>query len=118
LAAINATTTASPGFPPRLEIYGTHGGVQVEGDTVMRWWSEDTPAEANSISTQPASAGAGGDPRGISVAGHIALVSDFVKALREERPPLVDGVEGRRSLAIVRSIYQAAGMITSTAQDF
>jgi hypothetical protein len=42
-------------------------------------------------------------------------VSDFINALRENRPPLVDGVEGRRSLAIVISIYQAAGRIASAA---
>jgi UDP-N-acetyl-2-amino-2-deoxyglucuronate dehydrogenase len=111
LAGINATTTAAPGFPPRLEIYGTRGGVQMEGDIVMRWWSQDGHGETESTSAQPSSAGAGADPRGISVAGHIALVSDFTEALRDERPPLVDGVEGRRSLAIVESIYQAAGRI-------
>ena len=31
MATITATTTASPGFPHRVEIYGTGGGVQVEG---------------------------------------------------------------------------------------
>jgi UDP-N-acetyl-2-amino-2-deoxyglucuronate dehydrogenase len=112
LAAINATTTAVPGFPPRLEIYGTRGGIQVEEDTDMRWWSQNAPNVSNSTSAQPSSAGAGGDPRGISIAGHAALVSDFVHALREERPPLVDGVEGRRSLSIVTSIYQSAGRIS------
>jgi len=115
LAAINATVTAAPGFPPRLEIYGTHGGVQVEGDTVMRWWSQDAPDEPAPTFAQPSSAGAGADPRGISTAGHTALVSDFINALRENRPALVDGVEGRRSLAIVISIYQAAGRIASAA---
>ena len=120
LAAINATTTAEPGFPPRLEIYGTLGGVQVEGDTVMRWWTaventapventaQPVPLETAAASAQPASGGAGSDPRGISTAGHIALVSDFIQALRDGRPPLVDGVEGRRSLEIVLAVYGAA----------
>jgi predicted dehydrogenase len=117
LAAINATVTAAPGFPPRMEIYGTRGGVQIEGDNVMRWWSEDATTEQDSITAQPASAGAGADPRGISTAGHIAIVSDFIQALHEKRPPLVDGPEGRRSLAIVISIYQAAGRITSSASS-
>jgi predicted dehydrogenase len=98
-----------------MEIYGTRGGVQIEGDTVMRWWSEDGPREQDSIAIQPSSAGAGADPRGISTAGHIAIVSDFIQALHENRPPLVDGVEGQRSLAIVTSIYQAAGSITKAA---
>lgn len=112
LAAINATTTAAPGFPPRLEIYGTHGGIQVEDDTVMRWWLQNATGEAHAASVQPSSAGAGADPRGISIAGHTALVSNFIHSLQEGRPPLVDGAEGRRSLAIVTSIYQAAGRIS------
>jgi len=112
LAAINATATAAPGFPPRLEIYGTRGGIQAEDDTVLRWWSQDAHSEPDFSAAQPTSAGAGADPRGISTAGHAALVSDFIHALREDRPPLVDGVEGRRSLAIVTSIYQAAGRIS------
>jgi predicted dehydrogenase len=115
LAAINATVTAAPGFPPRMEIYGTRGGVQVEGDTLMHWWSEASLPQGESSLAQPASAGAGADPRGISTAGHIAIISDFIQALHENRPPLVDGAEGRRSLAIVISIYQAAGRIPSAA---
>jgi predicted dehydrogenase len=76
----------------------------------MRWWSKDAPNEQDSSAAQPSSAGAGADPRGISTAGHIALINDFIHALQENRPPLVDGTEGRRSLAIVISIYQAAGI--------
>jgi UDP-N-acetyl-2-amino-2-deoxyglucuronate dehydrogenase len=117
LAAINATVMAAPGFPPRMEIYGTRGGVQIEGDTVMRWWSQDGPREQDSVAAQPSGAGAGADPRGISAAGHIAIVSDFIQALHENRPPLIDGTEGRRSLAIVMSIYQAAGRIASSAES-
>lgn len=115
LAAINATVTAAPGFPPRMEIYGTRGGVQIEGETVMRWWSEDPPNEQDSSAAQPSSAGAGADPRGISAAGHIALISDFIHAVQEKHPPLVDGTEGRCSLEIVVSIYQAAGRMPNAA---
>jgi predicted dehydrogenase len=115
LAAINATVTAAPGFPPHMEIYGTRGGVQVEGDTVLRWWSEASPAKEDSITTPPSVAGAGADPRGISTAGHIAIFSDFIQALHENRPPLINGTEGRRSLALVISIYQAAGRTPSAA---
>jgi predicted dehydrogenase len=115
LAAINATVTAAPGFPPRMEIYGTRAGVQIEGETVMRWWSEDAPREQDVMAAPPSTAGAGANPRGISTAGHIALVSDFILALQENRPPLVDGAEGRRSLGIVISIYQAAGRIAGSS---
>jgi len=109
MAAVNATTTAAPGFAPRIEIYGTRGGVQIEGDHAVRWQVEGQPAPAGADA--PAAAGAGADPRGISTAGHIALVRDLLEALREGRPPLVDAAEGRRSLAMVLGIYEAAGLI-------
>lgn len=114
MASINATTTAAPGFPPRIEIYGSRGGVQVEGDSPLCWQVEGEPPLAGSALTPPA-AGAGADPRGISAAGHTALIADFIQAVRTGRPPLVDGPEGRRSLAIISAVYQAAGL-SSTAK--
>jgi predicted dehydrogenase len=112
-ATITATTTAAPGFPHRVEIYGTGGGIQVEGESVGRWELAD-PAGA-SVEPVPvgraASAGAGGDPRGIAATGHIAIVRDFVEALRAGRAPQIDGREGRRSLAAVLAIYEAAGLL-------
>ena len=113
LATITATTTATPGFPHRIEIYGTQGGIQVEGDVLVRWQVDD-PDKAPIVPSQvgaAAGAGAGGDPRGIAPTGHIAIVRDFIHALREDRAPLVDGAEGRRSLAAVLAIYQAAGLL-------
>jgi len=116
LAAINASVLAAPGFPPRIEIHGTRGGVQVEGDEIIRWWSQDAPGAAQPAALSPASGGAGADPRGISTAGHIALIADFIQAVREDRPCLVDGEQGRLSLEIVISIYQAAGKISAANQ--
>jgi UDP-N-acetyl-2-amino-2-deoxyglucuronate dehydrogenase len=113
LATIAATTTAAPGFPHRIEIYGTRGGIQVEGESAGRWrlvapaGAAIAPLEAGVA----ADAGAGGDPRGIAPVGHVAIFRDFVRALREGRAPQVDGVEGRRSLAAVLAIYQAAGLL-------
>jgi UDP-N-acetyl-2-amino-2-deoxyglucuronate dehydrogenase len=108
LATVAATTTVEPGFAHRVEIYGTGGGVQVEGEDVVRW---HTAAGIRHEAEQPAEeAGAAGDPRGLSHSGHINLLRDFIGAVREGRPPLVHGAEGRRSLAAVLAIYRAAGL--------
>jgi predicted dehydrogenase len=112
LATITATTTAAPGFPHRLEFYGTNGGIQLEGEGVTRWTLAD-PAKM-SIEPPPmqhsADAGAGADPRGIALTGHIAIVRDMIDAVREGHAPRIDGAEGRRSLAAILAIYQAAGL--------
>lgn len=112
LATITATTTAAPGFPHRLEFYGTGGAIQIEGETSGRWTLVNPDA---AMIMPPAmrkvdAAGAGADPRGIAPTGHIAIFRDFIEAIRTGQPPKVDGNEGRRSLAAVLAIYEAAGL--------
>jgi predicted dehydrogenase len=113
LATITATTTASPGFPHRLEFYGTKGGIQIEGEAIRRWDSSDADPAGRETAEPPApsDAGAGGDPRGIAPTGHISILQDLILAVREDRDPMVPGEQGRRSLATVLQIYQAAGLV-------
>ncbi|MEM7539678.1 MAG: Gfo/Idh/MocA family oxidoreductase [Chloroflexota bacterium] len=111
-ATITATTTTDPGFPHRVEIYGTKGGVQIEGDVISQWLLAN-PDEAQVepfVSDEVAEAGAASDPRGIKATGHINIFRDFIECLREDRPPAIDGAEGRRSLAAVLQVYEAAGI--------
>ncbi len=107
LGSIVATTTAAPGFAHRVEIYGTHGGIQIAGEQVV--YDSLAPAP-DSVSQQPADAGAGGSPTGISAIGHTRLIADLVDAIGNQRPPLVPGAEGRRSLELVLQLYAAAGV--------
>ena len=112
-ATVTATTTAAPGFPQRIEIYGTGGGIQLEGESVVRWDLAD-PAKAKVEPIAPGGtvkAGAGADPRGISTGPHGEIVREFVEAVRGRRPLRIDGHEGRRGLAAVLGIYEAAGLL-------
>jgi predicted dehydrogenase len=106
LGAVTATTAAAPGFPHRVEVYGEKGGVQIEGEAVVRWEGA-SPARA-AVCEAPASAGAGGSPTGISATGHTRMMGDFMACVREGRTPLVPGEEGRRSLGLVLAVYEAA----------
>ena len=109
LGTITATTAAAPGFPHRVEVYGTGGGVQIEGEQVTRWESasNQTPSPVVTV-PQRVDAGAGASPTGISAIGHTRLVSDMVSAVHEGREPLVSGAEARRSLALALAVYAAA----------
>jgi len=40
--------------------------------------------------------------------GHQAVLEDFLAAIRQDRAPACDGLEGRRSLALIETIYRAA----------
>jgi UDP-N-acetyl-2-amino-2-deoxyglucuronate dehydrogenase len=108
LGSVMATTAAAPGFPHRVEVYGTRGGVQLEAEAIVRWEGEAAPTVEASLRPGTAAAGAGSSPTGITATGHARIVADFVAAIREERPPFVPGEEGRRSLALVLAIYEAA----------
>ncbi len=111
MATILATTLARPGFPHRVEIYGLNGGIQIEGEAIIKWNMVDP--EKGSIEPPetggPIDAGAGSDPRGVTGTGHIHLVKNFMDSIRNDAPLLIDGREGRRSLAAVLGIYKAAG---------
>ncbi len=106
LGLIQATTIAYPGYPERLEFYGTRGGaVFHKGQARLEWHLID-PRQDGEESAEISSGAS--QPMAISTAGHIAQFQDFVSAIREQRRPLVDGLEGRKSIEIVEAIYRSA----------
>lgn len=111
LATITATTTVGDGAPHRLELYGTNGSIQVEGESLIRWHLKDKSLQTVSpppLGNTPES-GSSSDPRGIKATGHTAIIRELLLAIKEDRPPAIDGIEGRRSLAVVNGIYKSAG---------
>ena len=62
LGAIASTTATDPGFPHRVEVYGTAGGAQIEGEKIVRWETRAGPV-AQAPSTGPSAARAAADPR-------------------------------------------------------
>jgi UDP-N-acetyl-2-amino-2-deoxyglucuronate dehydrogenase len=104
---LSVTTAAYPGYPRRVEITGTSGTVCLEQDRIL---AADL-RKASPLSTVVAPCG--DDQRSSSpivsdFRGHQAVIEDFLQAIREKRLPVCDGVEGRRSVALVEAIYAAA----------
>jgi UDP-N-acetyl-2-amino-2-deoxyglucuronate dehydrogenase len=107
IGTLLATTAAYPGYPRRLEITGTEGTVILEHDRIvaadLRNPSPDFAAITTGDSNQSASSAAVTD-----VSGHRAILEDFLHAIANNTQPICDGREGRRSLALVESIYNSA----------
>ncbi len=106
LGILHATTAAYPGYPRRVEISGTEGTVILEHDRIIAAKLRSTPAAAESAAideNQSASSAAVTDFR-----GHQAVLEDFLQAIQQHRAPACDGLEGRRSIALVEAIYRAA----------
>jgi UDP-N-acetyl-2-amino-2-deoxyglucuronate dehydrogenase len=111
LGLIQATTAAYPGYPERLEVYGTRGGaIYHKGEARLEWHTLD-PREDHVLTTEISSGAAA--PLDITAAGHTAQFRDFAEAVREDRSPLIDGREGRRSVEVVEAIYRSARQQTT-----
>src|SRR6266481_5351655 len=106
LGILHATTAAYPGYPRRVEISGSEGTVILEHDRIIAANLRSAPTALESAAldeSQSASSGVVSDFR-----GHQAVLEDFLQAIQHNRPPACDGLEGRRSLALIESIYRAA----------
>lgn len=112
LGVIEATTSAFPGLLKKTEIHGTQGTVIVEQDDVLLWNFEPATSQDAEIrgrfSQKVGGGGGASNPAAISYKGHFEQLKDFVQAVRTGSTPLVDGVEGRKSVEIILAIYAAA----------
>ncbi len=106
VATLEATTCAWPGYPRRVEISGTEGTVTVEGDAVVA--ADLRTPRPDLITTSEGPASGASSPKLATATPHRRVLEDFVRAIRDGRSPACDGREGRRSLALVEAVYQAA----------
>ncbi len=112
LGTIEATTSAHPGLLKKTEIHGTTGTVIVEQDDLLMWEFVKSNRKDASIKKKFAKTkgGTGGasDPSAISFKGHQDQMTDFIKAIEKKKKPLVDGLEGRKSVEIILAIYKSS----------
>ncbi len=111
LGVIQATTSVYPGLPKTIAIHGNRGSAVIEQEDILRWDFEPaTPHDAEIKARFAQKVGASGgssDPKAISHQGHARQLADFVRAIETNTPPLVDGREGRRSVALICAIYES-----------
>ena len=111
LGVIQATTSVHPGYPKTIAVHGDKGSAVIEQDDVVRW--DFTPATADDervkerFAAKVGASGGAADPKAISHEGHRRQLADFVAAIREDRPPKVDGREGRRAVDVICAIYES-----------
>jgi predicted dehydrogenase len=107
MGVFHATTAAYPGYPRRVEITGTEGTVVLEHDRIVA--TDLRNASAASIESAPVDENQSSSSAAVSdFRGHQTLIEDFLAAIQQNRAPLCDGHEARRSIALVESIYTAA----------
>jgi UDP-N-acetyl-2-amino-2-deoxyglucuronate dehydrogenase len=111
LGVIQATTSVHPGYPKTIAIHGDKGSAVIEQDDVMRWdftpETDDDKAVLARFAKKAGASGGAADPKAISHEGHRRQLADFVATVRENRPPRVDGREGRKSVDLICAIYES-----------
>jgi predicted dehydrogenase len=106
MATITASTIAKPGFSPRMEVFTEKGTFVTENDCITLWEINDIPNPAvkkDPSLHNPATSAAVND-----TSGHEAIIRDFVKAVQEDREPMITGEEAAKSVEIILKIYESA----------
>jgi UDP-N-acetyl-2-amino-2-deoxyglucuronate dehydrogenase len=107
VGVIAATTAAYPGYPRRIHITGTEGSAVLEHDRLARV-DVLSPGPDAAVSALDAESASASSPVVADIGPHRAVIEDFLSAIRERRSPRCDGRDARRSVALVRAIYDAA----------
>ena len=111
LATLTSTTAAVNPQPRSLTIRGTLGTVGMVDDDLVQW---DVPGGPSPEIEELMNAGPVDRGDTLTMAGyadsslHYSQLEDFVAAVSEGRPPLVDGWEGRRTTAVMEALYESA----------
>lgn len=107
VGTLEATTSVYPGYPRRLELTGTTGTLILEHDRIVA--ADLLQGQVELVKPAEASANpSAASPVVSDVTGHQQLLQDFLLAIASNGRPVCDGLEGRRSVALVRAIYESA----------
>lgn len=111
LGCIEGATSVYPGFLKRLELSGERGSIIIEEEDILCWQFTDERDEDKKIRetfmSKRSGAGGASDPKAISYTGHKRQFEDFIASIEQGREPLVNGIEGRKSVEIILAIYKS-----------
>jgi UDP-N-acetyl-2-amino-2-deoxyglucuronate dehydrogenase len=112
LGVIEASTAAFPGYLKRIEIHGSAGSAVMEEEDIVKWDFAKKRSRDEAIHKQmgekKSTGGGASDPAAIGHHGHTLQFRDVADAIAKNRDPVIDGVQGRRSVEIILAIYKAA----------
>lgn len=110
MGTFEATTATWPGWSRRIELCGENGAIALEEDRITRWDFKDAlPGDEEIRKGGDDALGSGaGDPKGISLEGHLRQFGNVVAAIRNDEPLAIDGREGRKAVSFVEAIYTSA----------
>ena len=104
VGSIDATTTAYPGFPERIEIAFEKGSAALVAETLDLYFTD-----GRHIHDEGAVSKSGGaDPMAFSNDAHKALIVDFLDAIDGTREPTVSGRESLKVMKLIEALLSSA----------
>jgi predicted dehydrogenase len=128
IGTLFASTAAYPGFPASLALHGTGGSAVIEGDELktlaikgretisgpapsahaLQVATGGTKSAVENAAARIPAPDVEGDTGWKWGDAHRAQFADFIAAVRENRPALVEGKAARDAVALVHAIYESA----------
>jgi UDP-N-acetyl-2-amino-2-deoxyglucuronate dehydrogenase len=107
LGTISGGTALFPGEPESIQIYGTLGSVWFSGGKIV---ASTLTTIQQEMATQDYEAGTGAsDPTAITDRFHLAVIEDFIYAIRNDKKPKVDLLEAKKSVELINALYSSKG---------
>jgi predicted dehydrogenase len=104
LGVIDATTTAYPGFPERIDFAGARGTAVLEGERLVVQRPGEPPQEVAGAT----SGGGGADPMAFSHEPHRRLIQDFLESIDLDRTPLASGASALPVHALIDALLASS----------
>ena len=105
LGVIEATTSAYPGFPERIEITGESATAQLAGTELQVFHHDGRVTE---VAPDNTAGGTGADPMAFPHDYHRALLTDFLDALDDGREPAINGEEALKVHRLIDALLEAS----------
>lgn len=112
LGVIEATTAAFPGSLKKIELSGSQGMAVLEEESIIKWqfakMNKRDQQLLEEMQNRTKTGGGAADPAAIGHQAHAELFREFIKAVKDDKNPNLDGSEGRRSVELILAIYKSA----------
>ena len=107
-----AATSLFPGQLRRFLFGGRDGTAEILEEQLIAWQFRTEGADDAAIRQRfggvSGTSGGAADPMAINYSCHTRNFEDFIDALRTGRRPALDGLEGRKAVAIIEACYTSA----------
>ena len=97
-----ATTAMYPGFPETIDIMGTLGSARLTGANLQVNFLEGAPVNICS----EGGTGSGANPMDFSHEPHRELITDFIDAVHQKRPPRVSGADSLKTHVVIDELLR------------